>query len=163
MKAKITNFANWLLASVISLLGFSACSNGGGMMLMYGTPTFDYQADGRVIDEEGKPIEGIQVKVTLSDEWSSKIDGTQVDGGVIYSGKDGSFMTKKFANIKIYSLTATDVDGEKNGGEFETQEIKLTMRPTLEEGSKKGDSWYMGVNKFENIEIVMTEKAAEEE
>ena len=163
MKAKITNFANWLLTSVISLLGFSACSNGGGMMLMYGTPTFDYQADGRVVDEEGKPIEGIQVKITLGDEWSSKIDGTQVDGGVIYSGKDGSFMTNKFANIKIYSLTATDVDGEKNGGEFETQEIKLTMKPTLEEGSKKGDSWYMGVNKFENIEIVMTEKAAEEE
>ena len=154
MKAKITKFANWLLTAVISLLGFSACDN-GGMMLMYGTPTFDYQADGRVVDEEGNPIEGIRVKVTLGNEWSTKIDGTQVEGGVVYSGKDGSFTTKKFEDIEIYSLTAIDVDGEENGGEFETQEVRIdTMRPTYSKG---------GTQKYENIEIVMTEKVTEEE
>ena len=154
MKAKITKFANWLLTAVLSLLGFSACDN-GGMMLMYGTPTFDYQADGRVVDEEGTPIEGIRVKVTLGDEWSTKIDGTQVEGGVVHSGKDGLFTTKKFENIEIYSLTAIDVDGEENGGEFETQEVRIdTMRPTYSKG---------GTQKYENIEIVMTEKVTQEE
>ena len=162
MKAKITKFANWLLTAVISLLGFSACDN-GGMMLMYGTPTFDYQADGRVVDEEGNPIEGIRVKVTLGNAWSTKIDGTQVEGGVVYSGKDGSFTTKKFEDIEIYSLTAIDVDGEKNGGEFETQEIRVDLlKPTTEKGDRKGD-WYFGVQKYENIEIVMTEKVTQEE
>ena len=162
MKAKITKFANWLLTAVLSLLGFSACDN-GGMMLMYGTPTFDYQADGRVVDEEGTPIEGIRVKVTLGDEWSTKIDGTQVEGGVVHSGKDGLFTTKKFEDIEIYSLTAIDVDGEENGGEFETQEIRVdTLKPTKEKGDRKGD-WYFGVQKYENIEIVMTEKVTQEE
>ena len=162
MKTKVSNFVNRILAAVISLLGFSACDN-GGMMLMYGTPTFDYQADGRVVDEDGNPIEGIRVKVTLGNEWSTKIDGTQVEGGVVHSGKDGLFTTKKFENIEIYSLTAIDVDGEENGGEFETQEIRVdTLKPTKEKGDRKGD-WYFGVQKYENIEIVMTEKVTEEE
>ena len=162
MKTKVSNFANWLLMTVISLLGFSACTK-GEMKEMYGTPTFDYQADGRVVDEEGNPIEGIQVKVTLGNAWSTKIDGTQVEGGVIYSGKDGSFTTKKFEDIEIYSLTAIDVDGEKNGGEFETQEIRVDLlKPTTEKGDRKGD-WYFGVQKYENIEIVMTEKVTQEE
>ena len=162
MKAKITKFANWLLTAVLSLLGFSACSD-ERMMCMYGTPTFDYQADGRVVDEEGNPIEGIRVKVTLGNAWSTKIDGTQVEGGVIYSGKDGSFTTKKFEDIEIYSLTAIDVDGEENGGEFETQEIRVDLlKPTTEKGDRKGD-WYFGVQKYENIEIVMTEKVTQEE
>ncbi|MBR5864516.1 MAG: radical SAM-associated putative lipoprotein [Alistipes sp.] len=154
MKTKVSNFVNRILAAVISLLGFSACDN-GGMMLMYGTPTFDYQANGRVVDEEGEPIEGIRVKVTLGDEWAEKIDGTHVEGGVVYSGKDGSFETKKFEQIEIYSLTAIDVDGEENGGEFETQEVRIdTMRPTYSKG---------GTQKYENIEIVMTEKVTEED
>ena len=162
MKAKITKFANWLLTAVLSLLGFSACSD-ERMMYMYGTPYYDYQADGRVVDEEGTPIEGIQVKVTLGNEWSTKIDGTQVEGGVVYSGKDGLFTTKKFEDIEIYSLTAIDVDGEENGGEFETQEIRVdTLKPTKEKGDRKGD-WYFGVQKYENIEIVMTEKVTQEE
>ena len=162
MKTKVSNFVNRILAAVISLLGFSACDN-GGMMLMYGTPTFDYQADGRVVDEDGNPIEGIRVKVTLGNEWSTKIDGTQVEGGVVHSGKDGLFTTKKFENIEIYSLTAIDVDGEENGGEFETQEIRVdTLKPTKEKGDRKGD-WYFGVQKYENIEIVMTEKVTQEE
>ena len=154
MKTKVSNFANWLLMTVISLLGFSACTK-GEMKEMYGTPTFDYQADGRVVDEEGEPIEGIRVKVTLGNRWSDKIDGTQVEGGVVYSGKDGSFETKKFEQIEIYSLTAIDVDGEENGGEFETQEVRIdTMRPTYSKG---------GTQKYENIEIVMTEKVTEED
>lgn len=64
----------------------------------------------------------------------------------------------------IFSLTATDVDGAKNGGEFDSQEIRVDMiKPTYEENRKEGDSWYFGVQKYEDIEIVMTEKSTEEE
>lgn len=161
MKTKLSRTAQWLMTAIISLLGFSACSDEEkGMMCMYGTPTFDYQADGRVVDEEGNPIEGIQVKVSLRDVMNRQTE----DGGTIYSGKDGSFKTDKYFEKMIFSLTATDVDGAKNGGEFDSQEIRVDMiKPTYEENRKEGDSWYFGVQKYEDIEIVMTEKSTEEE
>ncbi len=158
MKTKVFNFANWLLTAVISLLGFSACSNSdNGMLCMYGTPTFDYQAEGCVTDEEGNPIEGIQLKVTLQ-----KTSQDSSDSEIIFSDKDGEFTTPKYYDRMIFSLTAEDIDGAKNGGEFESKQIDLT-KMKLELDKTNADGWYEGVNIYKDIEIVMSKKTADEE
>ena len=52
-----------LLSGVLVLLGFTACdSDGPGNELCeYGTPSADYQVKGKVLDQTGKPIKGVQV------------------------------------------------------------------------------------------------------
>lgn len=54
-----------LLSGVLVLLGFTACdSDGPGNELCeYGTPSADYQVKGKVLDQTGKPIKGVQVVV----------------------------------------------------------------------------------------------------
>lgn len=82
MKARLTKFTYWLISATISLLGFSACAATSkatktdapevdeverpleDIRVMYGSPTWGYQADGRVMDEECKPIKGVQIKQT---------------------------------------------------------------------------------------------------
>ena len=68
----------------------------------YGTPYYefhpDFGASGRVVDEEGNPIQGIAVE--SEHEWTS----TDSDGRFYISG--------------IRAIYFRDVDGEANGGEF---------------------------------------------
>ena len=53
--------ANWTLAGMIGMLGFSGCERVGAME--YGTPHADYTVKGAVVNKAtGKPIEGIQVR-----------------------------------------------------------------------------------------------------
>ena len=160
MKAQIFKLANWLIMSVISLLGFSACSVIGNQteMCMYGTPTADYKAEGSVTDEDGNPVKGIEVKVALTD-W--KQETATANGGIVYSGKNGSFKTAEYDDEPLFSLTVTDVDGAENGGEFESQVIDLTkMKPVLDETNAKG--WYRGVYVY-NVQIQLTKKSANNE
>ena len=62
MKTKLSQLTQWLLTTVIALLGFSSCDP-LDHPVMYGSPTADYKAEGVVTDEDGNPIEGIQIKV----------------------------------------------------------------------------------------------------
>ena len=79
----------------------------------YGVPEAEYQpawsANGRVVDPEGKAIKGI--KVVLGDIKT-------------YSGEDGRF----YAMGETPYLKFEDVDGEANGGEFESHMIDLSGR-----------------------------------
>lgn len=158
MKAKLTNLVQWLIMAVISLLGFSACASSENQLEMYGTPTADYKADGRVTDEDGNPVKGIEVKVALTD-W--KQETATANGGIVYSDKNGSFTTAEYDDEPFFSLTVTDVDGAENGGEFESQVIDLTkMKPVLDETNAKG--WHRGVYVY-NVQIQLTKKSANNE
>lgn len=82
MKTRLTKFTHWLISATISLLGFSACAATSKatkidtpevdeaerpleeVIVMYGSPTITYQADGRVKDEKDNPIKGVQTELT---------------------------------------------------------------------------------------------------
>ena len=59
---------------VVSLLGFSACEGDANKEALYeyGTPTADYKYMGTVTDEEGNPIEGINVVFQASGNMLNK-------------------------------------------------------------------------------------------
>lgn len=87
MKIKYLKLKNWLLVSLMSVLGFTACKSSkpaassdqkeseqseqiekkpikddrGQVALMYGVPTMSYHVKGQVVNHQGKPVKGIQV------------------------------------------------------------------------------------------------------
>ena len=77
----------------------------------YGTPYDEYQphfaASGRVVDEGGEPIPGIEASI-----------GTHR----VLTNEDGHFYVE---SLDYNLLTLTDIDGEENGGEFEREDIQL--------------------------------------
>jgi putative lipoprotein (rSAM/lipoprotein system) len=60
---------------------------------------------------------------------------------------DGTYFTDIYKECGfVRSITYTDVDGEENGGEFESQTVKLTDMDKLQ--LRKGEGWYNGVFKL---------------
>ena len=58
-----------LLSGALALLGFTGCSDVSDAPNLYGTPSVDYRVLGTVTDEEGKPLEGIQVVMENPYAW----------------------------------------------------------------------------------------------
>ena len=83
MKIRFLKLKDWLLMTAMGLFGLTAChtaketaqnppakecdtpteapSPRNEMALMYGVPTMDFVIKGRVINEQGKPVKGMQV------------------------------------------------------------------------------------------------------
>lgn len=131
-----------LLYLLLSLLGFTACNEGGaggggGMMCEYGTPTTDFTVKGKVTDAAGVPIKGI---VISSKGLSSFTDGSGLSA---VTGEDGTFVTNKIKEFGIDgTLVFTDTDGEANGGDFATYEKDLSAFPKSQ--IKEGEGWFRG-------------------
>lgn len=96
---------------LLSLLGFSASPL---LTACYGIGPDVYQRidgiEGYVVNEELQPIKGIEVS-----------DGVSVK----LTDENGEF---KFLNCYFdptVSLTATDIDGSANGGDFQTQSVSV--------------------------------------
>lgn len=174
MKARLTKFTYWLISATISLLGFSACAATSkatktdtpevdeverpidDMEVMYGSPTWGYQADGRVMDEECKPIKGIRIEVKLMRE------NNPLETKIIHSDKNGKFQTPAHEDNPIISLSVVDEDGRKRGGDFAPTEIDLTtMKPVFDQSIQ--DEWYWGTNKYSNLQIKLTKKETNNE
>lgn len=110
-----------VIYATISLLGFGALScESGGNLDAYGVPHKEYRVSARVVDTEGKPIEGIEVSAT-HDHGSLPRAKTNYDGRVEVEYYD-----------KLHTLHLEDVDGELNGGEFTSLDL------TIEEYSSEG-------------------------
>lgn len=126
---------------LLPLLGFAlieSCAKD-----MYGCPYADFEAKGKVSDEEGKGIQGIRVII------SADSDGTDYSGTPLadtlwtdhkgeYITKPG-FVTERFAYMDKLKLEFEDVDGAENGGEFQKVEIEV---PVIQ--VEEGKGWYRG-------------------
>lgn len=80
MKIKILKLKDWLILSLMGLLGFSSCHSTKELTapepeskptpkpreeirLMYGVPTMDFRISGHVKDANGKPVKGVAVNM----------------------------------------------------------------------------------------------------
>lgn len=117
MKIRITNLYNVMAASLLSLLGFSSCdSEGGDEPCLYGTPRATYNIKGKVIDTDGKPINGIKVQAgEMYDEYGEPLIEP------VYTNEDGEYTTTiqdAYMPVSALEMVFEDVDGEENGGVF---------------------------------------------
>ena len=145
-------FIYWLL----TMLGFSSMVGCDGDINqhadMYGTPTADYEVKGKVLDADGDPIKGI--KVILKHLSSLNILNSQ-------SLADGSYtLSTKLMTTNKLLLTAQDIDGAENGGEFEEKTVELDFSKIEYTGDK--GAWYSGKKSLEQ-NIVLEEKVSDEE
>lgn len=143
MKLHIANWIDSIIGCLLSLLGFTAVSCDtntiGWGRCEYGTPHADYKVIGSVTDEAKNPLKNIQVvteKVFPGD--------APVQRDTVYTDDKGDFAVidnNTFPRDHSVNVIFNDIDGESNGGYFESQTIeKVTYKKT-----KKGDShWYDG-------------------
>ena len=150
MKDLFLRFCRW----VLPFLGVSAViacdgvppSGYDDMLCMYGTPVVGFSVKGKVVDSEGNPIPGIEV--SQSDGYDARKVYTLEDGSFDYTAEDIGF------EMETVKLTFTDLDGEENGGDFQTQEVSIPVQQT-----DQGDgAWDNGKFEAENVEIVLTKK-----
>ena len=127
MKNLINKLIRLLCVSVIGMLGFSSCEEHSDE---YGTPITTFRYWGTVTDEAGNPIEGINVimsgnilgmpNVKLKTESYMFDEETCVFYTGIFSSSD----------THIETIDFVDVDGEENGGDF--QSVTITPQDMVE-------------------------------
>lgn len=118
--------------------------------VMYGTPMVEFSVKGRVVDADSNPIPNIEVT------WGGNMYGKAV------TAEDGTFeytnegMDEDMSQVV---LTFTDVDGEENGGDFETEEVQVSLTQT-----DPGDGgWDFGDYAAEDVVVVLDRKTQSEE
>ena len=135
---------------LLALIGFGAgaCDNDwGDPVPEYGCPHMNFSFKARVIDEAGKPIEGIEVQTRNGDFYMDNF--SDAEGNI-------DLTTGMWPNTNI-DVIFTDVDGEENGGEFETLELNISDKV---EKVKEGDGrWYNGDYAADLGDVTMTLKA----
>lgn len=137
MKDLIVRISAWLLC----LIGFGssvACSP-GMVADEYGSPYASFEVKGKVTDQQGNPIPGIQVTC----------DAMYIQP--VYTESDGSYALHGdgFPREKI-QVSFEDVDGEENGGLFAARSVSVETVHV-----KEGDgNWDFGVYEAEaNAEL----------
>ncbi len=141
-KSRYTKCLQWVIGSLLGLLGFSGCEDGifgkDEPMDMYGVPTADYIVKGTVTDEAGNPIEGLHVTPYLH---YYKFDSSKAP--LATTAKDGTFKLDTIKGMRIPPIVVADQDGEANGGHFipDTLTMNEFERIQLEDGT----GWYDGV------------------
>lgn len=152
-------FFSWLCTTIVALLGFAACDDDKletiDYPVAYGTPTADYKYMGRVTDEDGNPIKGINIVFQGNGNSINKeLYRTVTD-------ENGRYSTDYIhwgAGEKIYQATYTDVDGAENGGHFEDKTHLIIDMERKQTG--ESDGWYQG--KFElTTEVKLKAKSTE--
>ena len=133
-------FFSWLYTAVIALLGFAGCSDDPSSMAdMYGVPTADYKYMGKVTDENGNPIKGINVVFQKHSYGDVAPEVFRIE-----TDKNGRYSTDyiHWDTGGISQILYTDVDGEENGGHFEDKVAQTGYMKKEKTGA--GDGWYAG-------------------
>lgn len=134
-----------LIYLLLALLGFGAVSCeeiGEDARVEYGCPHVNFSLKARVVNQMGEPIEGIKVRVDWIEEYTDPNGEIDVNVSVF----TGSQNMVRFE----------DVDGEANGGEFETLTLDITDK--VEQTEDGSGSWYDGAFKAELGDVTMTLK-----
>jgi putative lipoprotein (rSAM/lipoprotein system) len=111
---------------------------------MYGSPVVEFSVKGRVVDADSNPIPNIEV---------SHPEATST----VRTADDGTFdfRTEAFGfEMDTAILKFTDTDGEENGGDFDTEEVEVSLTQT-----NPGDgNWNFGEYSADNVEVVLDRK-----
>ena len=141
-----------LLYILLGLLGLTSCDHFG--MAEYGCPNVSFSLKARVVDEAGNPIQGIEVRTE---------DGARFEyntGFSDYEGNIDAYGGYFWSGVQNQKMQFIDVDGEANGGEFETLTVKIENLIQTEEGD---GNWYNGAYTADMGTVTMKLKEKSEE
>ena len=133
------------------MLGFASCDHFG--LVEYGCPTVSFSLKARVVDEAGNPIQGIEVRTEDGGRFEYNTGFSDYEGNIDAYG--GYFWPGAQNQMQFI-----DVDGEANGGEFETLTVKIENLIQTEEGD---GNWYEGAYTADMGTVTMKLKEKSEE
>lgn len=133
---------------------------------MYGCPSADYVFNVEVEDlESGDPIEGIRVSAVergTRERWDSEAGSSYAENyidtiAVGTTSADGKLMLQyNYFPVNKHEIVADDIDGEANGGEYNSSSVELTVNSNdYENGGSNG--WYKGTATNE-VTLKLTKK-----
>ena len=140
-----------ILNYLLGLLGVGAASC--IPVAMYGTPHVEFSLSARVIDEAGNPIQGIEVRTKSGQPFDHNTGIADYLGNI--EAVSGSMWPDE-----QYEVVFLDVDGEYNGGEFES--LELDIRDKVRQTKKGSGDWYQGSYKAELGDVTLTLKAQDD-
>ena len=141
-----------LLYILLGLLGLTSCESFFGAA-EYGCPNVSFSLKARVVDEAGNPIQGIEVRTEDGDHFEYKTGFSDYQG---YIDARGSF----WPGTQHGKVQFIDIDGEANGGEFETLTVQIKNASQTQEGS---GNWYEGAYTADLGTVTMKLKEKSEE
>ncbi len=130
---------------ILAALGFQTACEEKREVCMYGTPSMDFEVEGRVTDEEGNPIYDIMVDCE---------NGYATNQA--YTDRDGHFVLKAQSFPGQVNLRFTDHDGEANGGWYETEIVEIKFTDEEKVGESKHE-WHEGTYRRTGIEVALDE------
>ena len=150
----------WICSLIMTALGFAGCSDDEDTIVAdeYVTPYADYKYMGTVTDENGKPIEGINV-VFQKHGYKNYPELFRIE-----TDKSGKYETDYLdwtmgANA-AYQVLYTDIDGEENGGHFEDKILEIHKMDKTK--IKDGEHWYQGMFDL-SAEVKLSRKSTQQE
>ena len=137
MKVRFYRWYKALLSSLLAMLGFASCSSDEDedhFVQMYGVVIPNIEWRGTITNEAEAPIQSIsaQVKHAIKNyNDPAKVDYYTVDS--VSTDANGRFAVR-VPDIKDadYRLILQDIDGEANGGTFQSDTLTLTDLVTEE-------------------------------
>ena len=141
-----------LIYILLGLLGLTSCEHFMGAA-EYGCPNVTFSLKARVVDEAGAPIQGIEVRTEGDGRFEYNTGFSDYQG---YIDARGSF----WPGTQHGKVQFIDIDGEANGGEFETLTVDIENATQTEEGS---GSWYEGAYTADLGTVTMKLKQQSEE
>ena len=142
-----------LLYILLGLLGLTSCESFFGAA-EYGAPHVNFSLKARVVDEAGNPIQGLEVRTEEGGRFEYNTGFSDYEGNIDAYG--GYF----WPGVQNQKMQFIDVDGEANGGEFETLTVKIENLTQTEEGD---GNWYDGAYTADMGTVTMKLKEKSEE
>ncbi len=145
---------------LLALLGLGGCEgieeDLGIIEVMYGTPSVHYSVKGKVTDEKGNAVKGIEVSV-----YGNYMENGQLVSRPFMPGdasdEKGSYTKERSSVFGFPSLTIhfKDVDGDANGGSFadDSTTVNITVKDVT-----NGGAWYRGQAEVEVPTIKLKKK-----
>ena len=147
-------------AMLLALLGIGGCQDlpeEEEMRLMYGTPTAQFSVKGKVTDEKGNAIQGLQVILgnRFYDNSSVTYDHHYFPDDTLTTDSDGvyQFESSRIFPIENLQVDVNDIDGAAGGGEFNSA---TTVVRNIE--YKDGNGWYRGKADIKVSDIKLEKK-----
>lgn len=142
-----------LIYILLGLLGLTSCEQHFIGTGEYGTPHVSFSLKARVVDEAGTPIQGIEVRTEDDRPFEYNTGFSDYQG---YIDARGSF----WPGTERGKVKFIDIDGEANGGEFETLIVDIENATQTAEGS---GNWYEGAYTADLGTVTMKLKEQSEE
>ena len=156
---KIGFFA--LLFSLLGLGGCEAIEEIGIQEAMYGSPYAHYSVKGTVTDENGNPIENLEVRLYGVATYEGRDYAVPNPLEPVKTDRQGTYHLEMSGRIfTTVQVNVNDVDGAANGGEFASDSLRNSTFMFLKDKDDKS-AWSVGNADISMPDIKLKKQPAE--